>query len=72
MTDEHEAMLRELTKLAASVYADTGDEQTVVLVFDRTLIPQLGAGEMIEVKFRRTHKHGDWFPIWDMAGVVTP
>jgi hypothetical protein len=69
LPDEKQQLMREFALLLAKTYETTNDEAPLVFVFDRTLIPQLGASEQIEVKVRRTHRYNPLRNVDIMAGV---
>jgi hypothetical protein len=59
-----------LSQLAATCYADEGTDEPRLYVFTNKDIPTLRAGEVLEVRLRRTHRIVTQFPQFDLAGVI--
>jgi hypothetical protein len=59
-----------LCLIAATCYADEGTDEPRLYVFTPKQIPTLGAGEVLEVRLRRTHRYSDLLPVFDLAGVI--
>jgi hypothetical protein len=59
-----------LCLMAATCYADEGTDEPRLYVFTNKDIPTIRAGEILEVRLRRTHRHADLLPVFDLAGVI--
>ena len=73
-TDEQEQTMRELLRVAASIYAGMGEEKPIKYEFTRVHIPVLRPSERIRVILIR--EHGDPpihpIPVMDAAKVLEP
>ena len=69
LQDRNQELMREFALLLAKVYETTGVETPEVFVFDRSLIVQLRASEIIEVKVKRCHRYNPLRNVDIMAGV---
>ena len=63
------ALMRGQALNLAATYTVSNDETPLVFVFDKSLIPQLNASEIIEVKVRRCHRYNPLRHVDIMAGV---
>ena len=59
-----------LSMMAATTYADEGDDTPRLYVFTHKDIPTIRPGEVVEVRLRRTHRRPDFLPVFDLAGVI--